>query len=154
MVAEVLNLASLPHFHVGGSIRIVLNNQLGYTTSKVHGRTSHYATDLAKSIGSPILHVNGDKVESVARAARLALQYQQKFAKDIVIDLVVYRRKGHNELDAVIVNLPFILEFYLSHSNTSFSKRSLIIRHLFSIERSRHNLLFSQRIRRNYSRRI
>ncbi|ORY63690.1 Thiamin diphosphate-binding protein [Leucosporidium creatinivorum] len=99
VTAETLNLESLPHFNVGGSVRIVVNNQLGYTTPSTSGRTSFYATDLAKSIAAPILHVNGDRVEDVVRAMRLAMGYQRKFRRDIIIDLVVYRRRGHNELD-------------------------------------------------------
>ncbi|SCZ87650.1 BZ3500_MvSof-1268-A1-R1_Chr2-2g05116 [Microbotryum saponariae] len=122
VVSESLNLADLPHFTVGGSIRIVVNNQLGYTTPASSGRTSFYATDLAKSIAAPIIHVNGDRVEDVARAMSLALAYQQKFKKDVVIDLVVYRRRGHNELDEPaytsptmyqkIANLPSVPQMY------------------------------------------
>ncbi|SCV70449.1 BQ2448_1843 [Microbotryum intermedium] len=122
VVSETLNLADLPHFTVGGSIRIVVNNQLGYTTPASSGRTSFYATDLAKSIAAPIIHVNGDRVEDVARAMSLALAYQQKFKKDVVVDLVVYRRRGHNELDEPaytsptmykkIANLPSVPQMY------------------------------------------
>ncbi|GAA5879230.1 hypothetical protein JCM3774_003528 [Rhodotorula dairenensis] len=99
VVAETFNLASLPHFNAGGTIHLVVNNQLGYTTPAVQSRSSFYATDLAKMVSAPILHVNGDKVDDVSRAMKLALAYQQKFRKDVVIDLVVYRRRGHNELD-------------------------------------------------------
>lgn len=99
VVAESLNLASLPHFNVGGTVHLVVNNQLGFTTASTQGRSSFYATDLAKMIAAPVLHVNGDRVDDVARAVKLALAYQRKFRKDVVIDLVVYRRRGHNELD-------------------------------------------------------
>ncbi|GAA5990236.1 hypothetical protein JCM10908_005888 [Rhodotorula pacifica] len=99
VVAETFNLASLPHFNAGGTIHLVVNNQLGYTTPAVQSRSSFYATDLAKMVSAPILHVNGDKVDDVSRAMKLALAYQQKFRKDVVVDLVVYRRRGHNELD-------------------------------------------------------
>ncbi|GAA5933754.1 uncharacterized protein JCM15063_001407 [Sporobolomyces koalae] len=99
IVAETLNMASLPHFNVGGTVRIVVNNQLGYTTPAIQGRTSFYATDLAKSISAPVLHVNGDRIDDVARCLKLALAYQRKFRKDVIVDLVVYRRLGHNELD-------------------------------------------------------
>jgi len=75
------------------------SNQLGYTTPAIQGRTSFYATDLAKSISAPVLHVNGDRIDDVARCLRLALAYQRKFRKDVIVDLVVYRRLGHNELD-------------------------------------------------------
>lgn len=85
VVAESLNLASLPHFTCGGTVHIVVNNQIGYTTPATQGRSSFYATDLAKMIAAPVLHVNGDKVDDVARAMKLALAYQQKFKKDVVI---------------------------------------------------------------------
>lgn len=122
VVSEALNLGGLPHFNVGGTIRIVVNNQLGYTTGATEGRTSHYATDMAKSIAAPCLHVNGDRIDDVARAMKLAVAYQQKFKKDVIIDLVVYRRRGHNELDnfdytsplmyKVIAELPSVLKTY------------------------------------------
>ncbi|GAA5954715.1 hypothetical protein JCM3765_003866 [Sporobolomyces pararoseus] len=99
ITAEVLNMASLPHFNVGGTVRIVVNNQLGYTTPAIQGRTSFYATDLAKSISAPVLHANGDRIDDVARCLKLAFAYQRKFRKDVIVDLVVYRRLGHNELD-------------------------------------------------------
>lgn len=85
VVAESLNLASLPHFTCGGTVHVVVNNQIGYTTPATQGRSSFYATDLAKMIAAPVLHVNGDKVDDVARAMKLALAYQQKFRKDVVI---------------------------------------------------------------------
>ncbi|KAG0151793.1 hypothetical protein CROQUDRAFT_650848 [Cronartium quercuum f. sp. fusiforme G11] len=99
VVAETLNLSTLPHFTVGGSIRLVLNNQLGYTTPATEGRTSFYATDLGKSIGAPIIHVNGEYPEEVSRAVSLAFAFRNKFRKDVLVDLVVYRRWGHNEFD-------------------------------------------------------
>lgn len=77
VVAESLNLANLPHFTVGGTIRLVVNNQLGYTTDARAGRTSFYATDLAKSIAAPVVHVNGDRIDDVARAVSLAFAYRQ-----------------------------------------------------------------------------
>ncbi|KAK4050253.1 putative 2-oxoglutarate dehydrogenase E1 component DHKTD1, mitochondrial [Microbotryomycetes sp. JL201] len=99
IVQETLNLSNLPNFTVGGSIRIVVNNQLGYTTPASTGRSSLYASELAKSISAPIVHVNGDRIDDVARAVSLAVAYRNKFKKDVIIDLVVYRRRGHNELD-------------------------------------------------------
>ncbi|TNY20770.1 dehydrogenase E1 and transketolase domain-containing protein 1 [Rhodotorula diobovata] len=125
VVAESLNLASLPHFNVGGTVHLVVNNQLGFTTASTQGRSSFYATDLAKMIAAPVLHVNGDRVDDVARAVKLALAYQRKFRKDVVIDLVVYRRRGHNELDEpaftsptmynVIKDLPSVAKLYEEH---------------------------------------
>ncbi|KAK4049893.1 putative 2-oxoglutarate dehydrogenase E1 component DHKTD1, mitochondrial [Microbotryomycetes sp. JL221] len=99
IVQETLNLSNLPNFTVGGSIRLVVNNQLGYTTPASTGRSSLYASELAKSISAPILHVNGDRIDDVTRAMSLAMAYRNKFKKDVIVDLVVYRRRGHNELD-------------------------------------------------------
>ncbi|GAA6044320.1 hypothetical protein JCM8097_004473 [Rhodosporidiobolus ruineniae] len=110
VVAESLNLASLPHFNVGGTVHLVVNNQIGYTTPAIQGRSSFYATDLAKMTNAPILHVNGDKIDDVARAVKLALAYQRRFKKDVVIDLVVYRRMGHNELDEPGFTQPVMYE--------------------------------------------
>ncbi|CAH7677409.1 Transketolase, pyrimidine binding domain-domain-containing protein [Phakopsora pachyrhizi] len=91
--------STLPHFTVGGSIRLVLNNQLGYTTPATEGRTAFYATDIGKSIEAPIIHVNGEYPEEVSKALSLAVAFRNKFRKDVLVDLVVYRRWGHNELD-------------------------------------------------------
>lgn len=100
VVYESLNMSSLPHFDVGGTVRFVVNNQMGYTTpfDRERGKTL-YATDLAKSIAAPIIHVNADNIEDVHRATLLACAYQRVFRKDVVLDLVTYRRRGHNELD-------------------------------------------------------
>lgn len=99
VVAEALNLANLPHFTVGGTVHIVVNNQLGYTTPASSGRSSFYATSLGHSIHAPVVHVNGDRIDDVARAVDLAVAYQREFKKDVIIDLIAYRRRGHNELD-------------------------------------------------------
>ncbi|PNF23062.1 putative 2-oxoglutarate dehydrogenase E1 component DHKTD-like protein, mitochondrial [Cryptotermes secundus] len=89
----------VPHFEVGGSVHLAVNNQLGFTTPPDRGRSSRYCTDLAKIISAPVLHVNGDFPEMVVKATRIACEYQRKFHKDIFVDLNCYRRWGHNELD-------------------------------------------------------
>jgi multifunctional 2-oxoglutarate metabolism enzyme len=99
VVAETLNLSQLRGYRTGGTIHVVVNNQVGFTTAPAESRSSFYATDVAKSVHAPILHVNGDDPEAVVRAARLAYDYRQTFHRDIVIDLVCYRRHGHNEAD-------------------------------------------------------
>ena len=110
VVAETLNLSKLRGYTTGGTVHLVINNQIGFTTPPGDARSSTYATDLARAIEAPIFHVNGDDPEACVRIARLAFEYRQRFNKDVVIDMMCYRVHGHNEGDEPTFTQPLLYE--------------------------------------------
>jgi 2-oxoglutarate dehydrogenase E1 component len=115
VVAEVLQLSRIPAYATGGTIHLVINNQLGFTTDPQHGRSSTFCTDVAKTVSAPVLHVNGDDVDAVVRAARIAAEFRHRFHSDIVVDLVCYRRRGHNEVDEPAFTQPLMYRKVAGH---------------------------------------
>ena len=110
MVAETLNLSNLAGYSTGGTIHVIVNNQIGFTTTPAEARSTLYATDVAKMIQVPIFHVNGDEPEAVVHCVKIAMEWRQRFGQDVVIDMICYRRHGHNEGDEPSFTQPLLYE--------------------------------------------
>ena len=119
IVAETFDFSGLRGYRTGGTIHIVVNNQIGFTTSPNYSRSSPYCTDVAKMVMAPIMHINGDDPEAVVHASRIATEFRQKFACDVVLDIISYRRYGHNEGDEPAFTQPIMYKTIGSHNSIS-----------------------------------
>jgi 2-oxoglutarate dehydrogenase E1 component len=126
LVVETLNMAGLDGFRTGGTIHIVINNQIGFTTEPRDARTGHYCTEVAKVIQAPVIHVNGEDPEAVAHVARVAAEFRQRFQRDIVVDLYCYRKYGHNEGDEPTFTQPLMYKVISEHPPVRTSYRRSI----------------------------
>jgi multifunctional 2-oxoglutarate metabolism enzyme len=141
VVAETLNLAKLRGYRTGGTVHVVVNNQVGFTTAPEHSRSSQYCTDVAKMIDAPVFHVNGDDPEACVWVAKLAVDYRQRWHNDVVIDMICYRRRGHNEGDDPSMTQPSMYD--LIDAKRSVRKaytESLIGRGDISMDEAEHAL--------------
>ena len=118
VVAETLNLSLLQGYRVGGTLHVIANNQVGFTTDPAQGRSTYYASDLAKGFEIPVVHVNADDAEACIQAVRLGIAYRQRFHKDFLIDVVGYRRHGHNEADQPSFTQPKLYEAIKTHASS------------------------------------
>ncbi|MEQ1852752.1 MAG: 2-oxoglutarate dehydrogenase E1 component [Chthoniobacteraceae bacterium] len=128
IVAEVLNMSQLQGYRVGGTVHIVTNNQIGFTTLPADARSSQYCTDVAKMVEAPVFHVNGDDPMAVRFCAELAFEFRQQFKRDVVVDIVCYRRHGHNETDEPAFTSPDLYRTILAHPQVSTTFKNRLVK--------------------------
>src|SRR5450830_554852 len=141
VVFETLNLSQLRGYRTGGTIHVIINNQVGFTTGASSSRSSQYATDVAKGLQVPIFHVNGDDPEACVRVAELAFEYREQFDRDVIVDMVCYRRRGHNEGDDPSMTQP--LMYNLIEAKRSVRKlytETLVARGDITVDEAEHVL--------------
>lgn len=137
VVAEVLNYSQLPAYRTGGTIHIIVNNQIGFTTSPSSARSTRYTTDIAKGLQMPVFHVNGDDPEGVVRMAKIAYDYREAFKKDVILDIICYRKRGHNEGDDPSMTQPVMYSLVDSKRTTrQLYRESLIGRGQLTAEKA------------------
>ncbi|MEK6511175.1 2-oxoglutarate dehydrogenase E1 component [Myroides odoratimimus] len=135
VIYEILQMSGVKGYSVGGTIHIIVNNQIGFTTNYEDSRTSTYCTDIAKLTLSPVFHVNGDDVEAVLHTVKLAVEYRQNFHSDVFIDILCYRKHGHNEGDEPKFTQPSLYELIGKHTNAyELYKRELITKQIINLE--------------------
>jgi 2-oxoglutarate dehydrogenase E1 component len=148
VVAETLNLSQLDGYSTGGTVHLVINNQIGFTTLPDESRSTPYSTDVARGVQAPIFHVNGDDPEAAVRVAQIAFDYRQAFKKDVVIDMICYRRHGHNEGDDPSYTQPILYRKIKEHPPVAqlYSER-LVSEGVVSAEEA-------EALRRSFARRL
>ncbi len=139
LVAETLNLSQLPGYRTGGTVHLVINNQIGFTTTAADARSSRYSTDIAKLVEAPIFHVNGDDPEAVVWTVELAVRFRQTFHRDVVVDIVGYRRHGHNEGDEPAFTQPVMYQKIANRPSVrELYQLQLEAEHAITLEESAH----------------
>ncbi len=128
VVAETLNLSQLEGYHTGGTIHLIINNQIGFTTRPDEARSTPYPTDVARMVQAPIFHVNSDDPEAAVRAVEIAFDYRQQFSKDVVLDMICYRRHGHNEADDPSYTQPLLYRKIKEHPSVAVLYAERLIR--------------------------
>ena len=148
VVAETLNLSQLDGYATGGTIHLIINNQIGFTTLPDESRSTPYSTDIARGVQAPIFHVNGDSPQAAIRVVQMAFDYRQQFKKDVVIDMVCYRRHGHNEGDDPSYTQPILYRKIKEHPSvaTLYAERLIRERVVFADEVQQMRKAVSQRL--------